>query len=108
MLAQLPKPIATYLSSENAGDIETLAACFNADAVVRDERRTIEGLAAIRQWKITSREKYQHIVEPIEATGSGDTTIVTARVSGNFPGSPVTLRYSFGLKDGKIAALEIR
>ena len=33
--------------------------------------------------------------------------VVTGRVSGNFPGSPVDLRYVFTLEDGKIARLEI-
>jgi len=28
-------------------------------------------------------------------------------VTGNFPGSPVDLRYSFALEQGKIASLEI-
>lgn len=34
-------------------------------------------------------------------------TIVTSRVTGNFPGSPVELRYLFGLEGNKIASLEI-
>ncbi|PYM74471.1 MAG: hypothetical protein DME10_06420 [Candidatus Rokuibacteriota bacterium] len=34
-------------------------------------------------------------------------TIVTGRVSGNFPNSPVELRYAFTLAGGKIARLEI-
>ena len=37
----------------------------------------------------------------------GDKTIVTADVSGSFPGSPVQLRYNFTLKGDKIAALLI-
>jgi hypothetical protein len=32
---------------------------------------------------------------------------VTARLTGNFPGSPVTLRYHFTLRDDTIALLEI-
>jgi hypothetical protein len=33
--------------------------------------------------------------------------IVTSRLTGNFPGSPVDLRFFFRLERGKIAALEI-
>ena len=47
MSVHLPKAIATYIASENADDMEALAACFTADAIVRDERRAIEGLAWI-------------------------------------------------------------
>jgi len=107
MPVQLPKPIATYIASENAGDMATLAACFTADAIVRDEKRTIEGLAAIKAWKVASKEKYQHTVEPIEAIEKDGKTIVTARVSGNFAGSPVNLQYVFALNGGKIASLDI-
>ncbi len=42
-------------------------------------------------------KKYQHTVEPIDATEKDGKTIVTARVAGNFPGSPVNLQYTFRL-----------
>jgi hypothetical protein len=38
---------------------------------------------------------------------AGGKTVVTAEVSGSFPGSPVQLRYNFTLKGEKIAALLI-
>lgn len=41
-------------------------------------------------------------------TRNGDPFVVTAQVSGNFPGSPVQLRYYFTLKDSKIATLLIK
>jgi hypothetical protein len=34
--------------------------------------------------------------------------VVTSRLTGNFPGSPVDLRYAFRLERGKIAFLEIK
>jgi len=34
-------------------------------------------------------------------------TVVTSRLTGNFPGSPVDLRYFFRLEGDKIASLEI-
>jgi len=34
--------------------------------------------------------------------------IVTSRLTGNFPGSPVNLRFSFHLERGKIAYLVIQ
>jgi hypothetical protein len=34
-------------------------------------------------------------------------TVVTSRLTGNFPGSPVNLRFFFALDGDKIATLEI-
>ena len=108
MSIQLPKSIDTYLVSENTNDLEALAGCFTADAIVRDEGRTMQGLAAIKEWKVAAKKKYQHTVEPIDAIEKDGKTIVTVRVAGTFPGSPINLRYVFGLDGDKIASLEIR
>ena len=107
MNIDLPKSIATYVAAENSGDTDALAQCFTEDAVVRDESRTIEGLAAIKQWKAETKRKYQHTIEPLAVSQKDGTTIVTNRLTGNFPGSPVDLRFFFELEGDKIAALEI-
>lgn len=108
MTITFPEPIAAYVAADNAGDDAALAACFAADAVVRDEGRTIRGADAILAWKAESKRKYQYTVEPIAVTEAEGGAVLTGRVSGRFPGSPVELRYVFGLKGGRIATLEIR
>jgi SnoaL-like domain len=108
MSPELPKPIAGFFAAENSGDIEVLARCFIDRAVVRDEGRTIEGVAAIKQWMAEAKMKYQHAVEPIEVLEREGKTVVVARVSGNFPNTPVNLEHIFGLEGDKISALEIR
>jgi hypothetical protein len=105
---KLPTPIAIYIAAENRGDTETLAQCFAEHAVVRDEGRMIEGLAAIRQWKAETKKKYQHTVEPLASVQADDKIIVTNRLSGNFHGSPIELEFAFILDGNKIASLEIR
>jgi hypothetical protein len=107
LIANLPKPIAIYIDAENRGDMEALAQCFAEDAVVRDEGQTIEGLAAIKQWKAETRKKYQHTIEPLAVAQKDDKTILTNRLTGNFPGSPIELKFVFALDGDKIAALEI-
>ena len=104
----LPKAIELYMSSENAHNADALAACFAPDATVRDEGRTREGLKDIAAWRRETTEKYQHTFAPIAVIERDGKTIVTTKVSGNFPGSPVTLDFVFRLKDGKIASLEIQ
>jgi hypothetical protein len=108
MSIRLPKPIEIYLSSENAHDTEALAACFAADATVLDEGRTFAGLTAITEWKVETKKKYEHMVEPMDTVERDGKTVVKSKVFGNFPGSPVNLEFIFGLKGDKIASLEIR
>ena len=63
--------------------------------------------ADIRAWKDEVTRKYMPVMEVLRSAEKDGRTIVTGRVSGNFPGSPVELSYAFTLKDGKIARLEI-
>jgi ketosteroid isomerase-like protein len=107
MSIDLPTPIAIYIAAENKGDTEAMARCFAEDAVVRDERKTIKGLAAIKRWKAETSKKYQHTVEPLAGVQKDGKTIVTSRLTGNFPGSPIELRFIFKLDGDKITSLEI-
>jgi hypothetical protein len=102
-----PGPIAAYFDGANAQDAEVVAACFNEDAVVRDEGRERHGIAAIRDWTEEVSAKYRPVVEVIDVAEREGRTIVTGRVSGNFPGSPIDLRYVFDLQGKKIGRLEI-
>jgi hypothetical protein len=43
-----------------------------------------------------------------EGARQGDTSILANRLTGNFPGSPIDLKFTFGLDGDKIASLEIR
>jgi hypothetical protein len=104
----LPKPIEIFMSSENTHDTEALAACFAPDATVRDEGQTLKGMAAIKAWRRETAKKYRHTVEPVAATARDGKTVVSTKLTGNFPGSPVTLDFVFTLEGGKIAALEIK
>lgn len=103
----LPEAVAAYFAAENRDDTEALAQCFVDYAIVRDEGRTIEGLAAIKQWNVEAKKKYHHTVQPIDAVERDGKTVVIGKVSGNFPNSPVNLEHIFGLEGEKIASLEI-
>ncbi len=108
MTVQLPPLIATYIAAENSGDTETLTSCFTAEATVLDEDRTIRGKAAIAEWMTGARKKYQHVVEPVAVVTKDDTIILTGKVFGALPNSPVNLDFTFGLEGGKIASLSIK
>jgi hypothetical protein len=108
MSITLPAPIALYFTSENAHDTSAVDRCFAAGAVVRDEGKTITGVAAIQAWRAETEQKYHHIVEPLSVATRDGKVVVTGKVSGNFPGSPINLQHIFEIKDGRIVSLEIR
>lgn len=107
MLPQLPEPIAGYFSAAKSVDQNTIMRHFSPDAVVIDENRSHRGHAAIQLWMDESAKKYSFVAEPFDVSDEGTVTVVTAHVTGNFPGSPVDLRYRFALEGDNITSLEI-
>ena len=105
MSIKTPPAIVAYLAAANAHDVA--AACFTADAIVKDEGCDRQGTAAIRVWKEETGAKYKPHTEVIDVAQADGKILLTASVSGTFPGSPVVLRYAFVLDGGKIARLEI-
>lgn len=108
MAIQLPPIIATYFDADRSGSAEQVAQCFTATAVVTDEGRTHAGRDAIRHWKAEASQTYTYTADPRSIANDGDLAVVTSHVAGDFPGSPVDLRYVFRLKGDAIAALEIK
>jgi hypothetical protein len=104
---QLPPAVGLYVKIENAGETDALSTCFAANATVRDEGQTYQGLDAIKKWKAETKKRYNHTIHPLAVSDREGKTILMAKLTGNFPGSPVTLEFSFVIKSGKIAALEI-
>jgi hypothetical protein len=106
MPIDLPPPISRYYQSDLDNN-PAFAECFTEDGVVVDEAKTYTGRQAIQEWKTGASRKFSYTVEPFSIEETNGKTIVTAHVVGNFPGSPVDLRYFFVLRDEKIASLEI-
>ena len=106
MTLDLPGPVAAYFAADMEGG-EAVARRFTEDAVVKDEGHTYQGRAAIKKWKADASTKYQYTCEPFACEQTGGRTVVTCRLTGNFPGSPVDLRFFFELEGDKIASLEV-
>ena len=106
MSLNLPTPIAAYFAAETS-DGEAVARCFIENAAVKDEGHTYSGLAAIKRWKAETSRKYTYTSEPIASEERDGKTVVTSRLTGTFPGSPVELRFFFKLDGDRIASLEI-
>jgi ketosteroid isomerase-like protein len=107
MSAPLPESLETYFTAKNRHDIDAMLAPFAEQAVVKDEGREMRGRAAIREWMEETTRKYRPTVEVGEVAQTDGRTVVTALVSGTFPGSPAQLRFAFTLEDGRIARLDI-
>ena len=105
--AAIPDAVTRYFEAANRFDADAAAACFATDATVRDEGQTHVGTSSIRNWVAHTTEKYQPQTSVIGAREEGDKTAVTARVTGQFPGSPAELGFAFVLRGGRIAELTI-
>lgn len=104
---QLAVPIHTYFTAHAPQDGDALAAAFAPDAIVHDEGQSHRGPQAIRDWWRAAKAKYRHHAEPLEVAEAGGKTVVKAKVTGDFPGSPAVLTFTFGLSGDRISDLEI-
>ena len=107
-MIELTAPIARYFEAQNAHDPDAVAGCFEEAGTVTDESRTYAGREAIRAWQAGPVAGYEITVEPLETQQEAGAVIVSARVSGKFPGSPIVLSHRFDLGGGGlIRGLEI-
>lgn len=103
----LPPPIQTYFTAQAPQDGDALAASFAPDAIVHDEGHIHRGPEAIRAWWLAAHAKYRHSAAPLELSEADGKARVRARVTGDFPGSPAVLTFTFGLTGGLISDLRI-
>lgn len=103
----LPEAIRGYFDSTNSQQAEAACSHFTLDAVVVDNGETLHGAPAILAWIKRTMEEFGAVAEPLHLAEADGRHVVTTRVSGNFPGSPVELDFAFTLRDGKIANLDV-
>jgi hypothetical protein len=107
MNVRLPDSIASYFEVANGAEDSALERCFTESAVVHDEHQMHQGHEAIRAWLREARRKYAFTSEPLDVVQQDSAVKVRARLSGNFPGSPVELNHVFRLTGDRIEFLEI-
>lgn len=96
--------IDRYFDLATAPDPEPFFAQFADDAVVEDDGRRHDGIAAVRAWR-TSVPAVSYRVRSVAPTDAGGRAV--AEISGDFPGSPVDLAFTFALDGTTIRALTI-
>lgn len=107
MSLDLPEPIARYFIADIDPNPQRMADCFSDRAIVRDKNSIHTGRDEIRQWKVDYSKKYTAKSTPISVAQDRGRTVVTCHVEGDFPGSPIDLRFFFRLDGNLISELEI-
>ena len=100
--------ITRYFEADARRDIDAIVALFTGEAVVVDEGQTYQGTAEIRGWQEGAASKYQYTTEVIGTERTGEeSTRVTGRLTGNFPGGIAELQWRFTVQGDLICRLEI-
>lgn len=107
MTITLPKSIEAYFRADLNRSPEAVAAAFTENGSVKDKGETHRGRDAIRDWMAAEEQQYSYTVTPFFIGTENGKTQVVGHAVGDFPGSPIDLRYLFVLAGDKIAELEI-
>ena len=109
---QIPQAIAAFIEATNRHNNDELLSTLTDSSVITDEGQEYRGIATIKIW---SAEKYvgaKVTLEVVDAVHSGDKTIVTVKVDGNFDKTglpdPFLMDFHFTTDTDRIAALNIR
>ena len=103
----LPKVISELVKAQNEFNSTAYVNCFAETAVVHDEGKVHTGRTEIEHWIAESNEKYRSLMKPLDYQQNGASGILSAEVSGTFPGSPITLQFHFEIIDGLIQSLKV-
>jgi hypothetical protein len=93
------------VKTQNEFNSNSYADCFTENAIVFDEGKTHNGKAEIKNWIEKANNEYKASMKPLEYNEND--RILSAEVSGTFPGSPAVLKYHFELENGLIQSLKI-
>lgn len=104
---ELPELIARFVDTQNTYDSEAYITCYTETAIVHDEGKTHTGKEEIKAWIKDANERYRSVMKPLQYEESDSKGVLTAEVSGTFPGSPIVLKFHLGLKDGLIDSLNV-
>ncbi|PZR01993.1 MAG: hypothetical protein DI539_28040 [Flavobacterium psychrophilum] len=104
---KLPNVLQSLVKAQNDLDSKAYVKCFTAAAVVHDEGKTHAGAAEIRQWIEQANSEYQSFMKPLNYEEIESKGILTAEVSGTFPGSPAVLQFHVVLEGDLITYLKV-
>ncbi|NBF02079.1 nuclear transport factor 2 family protein [Pseudomonas sp. Fl5BN2] len=104
----LAPAIIAYVAATNTGDSSVVASIFADQAQLFDEREYRVGPQEIARWMDDTRSRLRPRLEIVGVQQRTGKVLLDNLISGDFPGSPQALRYTFRLDaQGKIARLDI-
>lgn len=104
---ELPQIVERFIETQQIYDSKAFVKCFTETGIVHNECKTHTGKDEIHQWIEHAMEAYKSQLEPLNYQQAESNGVLTANVSGTFPGSPIVLKFHFGLKDGLIDSLKV-
>jgi hypothetical protein len=104
---KLPKVVEDLVQAQNNFDNVAFAACFSETGEMIEEGKPYKGRVAIQHLIAETNEKYRSVMKPLEYTENVTSSVLSAEVSGTFPGSPLVLKFHFDIIDGKIQYLKV-
>lgn len=104
---KLPNVVQELIKAQNNFDSVAYANLFSETGVAYDEGKTHTGRKEVEKWIAEANEKYKSVMEAVDYTQTGDKSILTANVSGTFPGSPTVMKFNFEINEGLIQSLKI-
>lgn len=104
---KLPKVVEDLVQAQNKFDNVAYAACFAETGEMLDEGKLYKGRVAIGHLIAETNEKYRSQMKPLAYTENGTASVLSAEVSGTFPGSPAVLKFHFDIIDGEIQYLKV-
>jgi ketosteroid isomerase-like protein len=107
----LPPPVAGFVRSTNAGDLEALMAVFAEGAMVNDDLQERWGNAAIRKWAEHEFIGQRVSIFVVGCTEHAGRVVVNAHVDGDFDRRglpyPLVLTFYFSIDGSRIVQLII-
>src|SRR5258706_3752731 len=92
-LTETTSTLASFVKANNDRDIDSGTACFSKDAIVYDDGQIMRGVDEIREWIAQLFRLFQYVVAPTKVRELTNGAVLTATITGNFPGEQVSLDY---------------
>lgn len=106
-VSNLPTVVTDFINAQNNFDSKASANCFSENGIMLEEGKPYSGRVEIQSLLEETNEKYQSVMKPLKYNEGGTSSVLSAEVSGTFPGSPAVLQFYFTLKNNLIDYLKV-